>query len=64
MPTVVVHGDDDPLVPVSSGIELAESIPGAELRLVPGLGHDIPDAVVPQLLDAVLAATGRAVSAP
>lgn len=64
VPTVVVHGDDDPLVPVSSGIELAESIPGAELRLVPGLGHDIPDAVVPQLLDAVLAATGRAVSAP
>ncbi len=60
IPTVVIHGDDDPLVPAASGLELAESIPGAELRLVPGLGHDIPDGVVPELVDAIVTAAHEA----
>jgi pimeloyl-ACP methyl ester carboxylesterase len=42
-PTVVVQGDDDPLVPVASVREVAESIPGAEFVLVPGMGHDLPE---------------------
>lgn len=40
-PTLVVHGDADTLVPPSSGKELAESISGAELALIPGAGHGI-----------------------
>lgn len=52
-PTVVIHGEDDPLVPVESGVQLAERIPGAELVLVPGLGHDLPDELVPRLVQAI-----------
>ncbi|MCB9744662.1 MAG: alpha/beta hydrolase [Alphaproteobacteria bacterium] len=39
LPTLVLHGEDDPVFPVSAAQELAELIPGAELELVPGLGH-------------------------
>lgn len=38
-PTLVVHGDLDPLVPYSNGRRLAESIPGARLATLPGCGH-------------------------
>lgn len=59
-PTVVLHGADDPLVPIESAQELADLIPGAELRLIPGLGHDIPQALVPEFADAIMAAVSRA----
>lgn len=39
LPTLVLHGADDPVFPVSAAEELAELIPGAELEVVPGLGH-------------------------
>eukprot|EP01136_Pigoraptor_vietnamica_P027660 Opistho-1_new@84210 len=39
-PTLVIHGDADPLVPVAAGHELARRIPGARLDLVAGMGHD------------------------
>jgi pimeloyl-ACP methyl ester carboxylesterase len=38
-PTLVIHGTDDPLVPVQNGKLLAERIPGARLLLLPGCGH-------------------------
>ena len=41
-PTLVIHGQDDPLVPVECGRDTAASIPGAELMVVPGMGHDLP----------------------
>lgn len=44
-PTVVVHGAEDPLVPVAAGRDTADNIPGAELRIIPGMGHDIPPAL-------------------
>jgi pimeloyl-ACP methyl ester carboxylesterase len=59
-PTVVLHGEDDPLIPVEAAVDTAESIPGAELRVVPGWGHDFPLAVVPQIADAICAAANRA----
>ncbi|HEX7119481.1 MAG TPA: alpha/beta hydrolase [Longimicrobiales bacterium] len=59
-PTVVVHGADDPLVPVEAGREVASLIPGAELRVVPGMGHDLPDAAVPSIVDAIASAAARA----
>lgn len=59
VPVVILQGEDDPLVPVESARDLESLIPGAELRLVPGLGHGIPDALVPQFADAITtAATG------
>ena len=42
VPTLVIHGDDDPLVPVEGGRETAEAIPGAELIIIEGMGHDLP----------------------
>jgi pimeloyl-ACP methyl ester carboxylesterase len=59
VPTVVVHGAEDPLVPVQGGREVAESIPGAEFRLIPGMGHDVPVALVPTIADAIAAAAAR-----
>jgi pimeloyl-ACP methyl ester carboxylesterase len=52
--TLVVHGTVDPVFPVEHGIALAEGIPGADLWLVEGLGHEVPDACLAELLPKVL----------
>ncbi len=49
-PTLVIHGADDPLVPIEGGRDTAESIPGARLRIVPGMGHDFTSKLVPVYL--------------
>jgi pimeloyl-ACP methyl ester carboxylesterase len=59
-PTVVLHGADDPLVPVEAAQELAAEIPNAELRLIPGLGHGVPSQLVPEFADAITTAAERA----
>ncbi len=58
-PTVVIHGDIDPLVPVEGGRDTAESIPGAELIIVPGVGHEMPAAVLDVFVDGILSAVAR-----
>lgn len=55
VPTLVVHGDADPLVPVAAGQDVAATIPGAEWCLLPGVGHEVP----PQLALQLAAAIGR-----
>jgi pimeloyl-ACP methyl ester carboxylesterase len=52
-PTVVVHGLDDPLVPVEGGRDTAAIIRGAELREIPGMGHDLPAQLYANVVDAV-----------
>ena len=59
-PTVVVHGEADPLVPVEGGRDTAANISGAELRIVPGMGHDFPAALHDTLADAIFSAADRA----
>ena len=59
VPTAVIHGDSDPLVNVSGGRATAKAIPGARLVVVPGMGHDLPPAVWPQVIDAIVS-TARA----
>ncbi len=59
-PTVVLHGADDPLVPVEGGRDTAASIAGAELRVIPGMGHDLPPSLHPIFVDAIMAAVVRA----
>jgi pimeloyl-ACP methyl ester carboxylesterase len=51
--TLVVHGADDPLVAVSGGYATAEAVPGAVLKVIPGMGHDLPPALFVELADAV-----------
>jgi len=53
VPTMVVHGLADPLVPIEGGRDTAAVIPGAELREFPGMGHDLPPPLFPALVDAV-----------
>ncbi len=53
VPTLVVHGTADPLVPVENGRRVAAAIPGARLLEIPGMGHDIPKRVWPQVVDAI-----------
>jgi pimeloyl-ACP methyl ester carboxylesterase len=54
VPTMVIHGKDDPLIPVAAGKDTAQTIPGARLEVVPGMGHDLPPALVPHILEIVL----------
>lgn len=58
-PAVVIHGSDDPLVPIEAGRDTAAHIPGAQLIELPGMGHDLPDALVPAVLDAIVEVAGR-----
>lgn len=55
VPTLVVHGDCDPLFPLSHGIELAENIPNARLMIIGEMGHDLPPARMPELAAAMIA---------
>lgn len=60
IPTVVLHGADDPLIKPVGGEATAKAIPGAELRIIPGMGHDVPPALHDTFIDAILAAAARA----
>ena len=53
VPTLVLHGDDDPLAPVECGIDTARRIPGATLKTIPGWGHDLPAELLPTLAEAI-----------
>jgi pimeloyl-ACP methyl ester carboxylesterase len=52
-PTLVVHGDVDPLVRLAGGHDTAKSIPGARLLVVEGMGHALPAVVWPGVIDAI-----------
>jgi pimeloyl-ACP methyl ester carboxylesterase len=52
-PTLVIHGAADPLVPVEAGRDTARHIAGAKLLVIDGMGHDLPPALVPVLVDAI-----------
>ncbi len=54
-PTLVLHGDADPLLPLPHGRDCAAKIAGASLNVIPGMGHDLPPALIPILRDALLA---------
>jgi pimeloyl-ACP methyl ester carboxylesterase len=54
-PTLVIHGSADRMVAKSGGIATARAIPGAKLEIIDGMGHDLPEAAWPQLLDAIAA---------
>ena len=54
IPTLVMHGDKDPLVPVEAGKDTAKSIPGAKLVIIEGMGHSFPTEQVPKILHELL----------
>jgi pimeloyl-ACP methyl ester carboxylesterase len=52
-PSLVIHGVDDPLVPVEGGKATAAAIPGARLLLIEGMGHDMPREAWPRIVDTI-----------
>jgi proline iminopeptidase len=52
-PTLVIHGADDPLVPLECGKDTAREIAGARLQVVPGMGHDLASGLHPILVAAI-----------
>jgi pimeloyl-ACP methyl ester carboxylesterase len=59
-PTLVIHGADDPLVPVAAGIDTAKHIHGAQLKIIPGMGHDFAPSLQPMIADSIAAHIRRA----
>ena len=53
IPTLVIHGDSDPLVPVECGIDTANAIPGAKLKIIKGVGHELPPDIWKEVVDAI-----------
>lgn len=57
VPALVLHGDADPLVRVSGGYATAAAVRGARLVIYPGMGHDLPRALWPEMIDEICAIT-------
>jgi pimeloyl-ACP methyl ester carboxylesterase len=53
VPTVVIHGTDDPLVPLENGRLVAGAVPGARMIEIEGMGHDLPKRAWSQVIDAI-----------
>ena len=60
VPTVVIHGTGDRLVPVGNGERTAAVVPGAELVLIDGMGHDLPRGAWDEIVSAIVRNTKRA----
>jgi pimeloyl-ACP methyl ester carboxylesterase len=58
-PTVVLHGRDDPLIPLACGEDVAKNIQNAQLRVIDGMGHDFPVALTDRFAEAICAAAER-----
>jgi pimeloyl-ACP methyl ester carboxylesterase len=64
VPTLVVHGTADPLVRPSGGRATARAINGAKLKMVQGMGHDLPRAAWTEIIQAVAENAARAGGSP
>jgi pimeloyl-ACP methyl ester carboxylesterase len=54
VPTLVLHGEADPLVKLAAGEDTARHIPGAKLVTIPGWGHDIPQPLIPRVAEEIV----------
>lgn len=59
-PTLVIHGSEDPLVPVEGGLDTADGIPGAEMLIIEGMGHERPVGAWPQIIEAIAGHVAKA----
>lgn len=57
-PTLVISGEDDPLIKPKGGRDTAARIPGAKFVSYPGMGHHLPEELWPQIVDEICAVTG------
>ena len=56
-PTLVIHGERDPLIPIECGKDVADTVPGARMVAIRNMGHALPRAAWPQIADAIAAHT-------
>ncbi len=59
IPTLVIHGDEDPLVRPECGVDTHRCVPGSSLRVIEGMGHELRRGAWPGIIDAVCEHTGR-----
>ena len=59
-PALVIHGAQDPLIPMEGGKDTAKAIPGADLLIIEGMGHCLPRAAWPQIVEAIAAHARKA----
>lgn len=57
VPSLVLHGSDDPLLPVDCGIATAKAIPNARLKVFSGMGHTLPEELYQQIVDEIVQTT-------
>lgn len=60
LPCRIIHGRDDPMIPVQAALDLHERIPGASADLIEGMGHDMPAPLYARFADGIDHAAGRA----
>lgn len=53
VPTLVIHGDEDPVFPIECGRDIAVSVPNAKMLVMEGVGHALPNAIWPEIIDAI-----------
>ena len=63
LPTLVIGGENDPLIKISGSRDTAKQIPGARLVTYPGMGHNMPQELWPQIVDEICAVTGLSAEA-
>jgi len=63
-PTLVLHGADDPLIPVAAAHDLRRRVPGAALEIFPGMGHDLPRALIGPITQRIVEHVRRVDAAP
>jgi pimeloyl-ACP methyl ester carboxylesterase len=62
-PTLILHGEGDPLVPVAAAYDLHRRIRGSQLEVYPGMGHDLPRALLPTITGKIIEHLRRAEAA-
>lgn len=60
LPALVIHGADDPVISVNAAYGSAQAMPGAELMILDGVGHELPERFLPQISERILALCRRA----
>ena len=54
LPALVIHGEEDPLIPAECGRHTAQCIRNADLHVIPGMGHDLPEQLIPRLASLIV----------
>lgn len=63
-PTLILHGAEDPLIPVAAAHDLHRRIPGSRMEIFAGMGHDLPRALIPAITGHIIDHLQRAEAAP